>query len=590
MKTNRMNSYALLVSVAAILLLSTLVGSAQFPDFPPDKVTSLQDRNQMLWQLGISLPVIPPRAADPNRPAGLKPTNPSNPEGANWTDGNSGHTITRSTFGLWNNYDDDKVGVYTPLDLLKMKNGEAIKTPVEWWTRRRPEIVKDVQEQVWGVIPPVEILPAVAWSVTASTGTSGGIPYKEKTITGTIDISRYPQVRNAPKISATLRTPADAKGRVPVIVSFGGTSGASQLLQHGWGICNFNPNPLQPDSGAGLTSYLIGLVNKGNWRKPTDWGSLAAWSWGVSRLMDYFETDPDVDATKIGVTGHSRYGKASIVAMAYEPRLAIAFPSCAGSLGTKMNRRHWGQDLENSGWDQEYHWMAGNFFKWMGPLKEGSFMPRKVELLLVDAHSLVSLCAPRPVFINGGTTDNWTDGYGMYLSAAGATPVYRLLGKKGVLMPDDKPKIDVAYISGDLGYRYHAGGHTDAPDWPTFIEFASRYFDRKAPVDESGGIEISQTVKKSGRTSATTVKITNHSVYRMRAPLWFVAKNLKTGAVLANAAGKTPDGDSYIAVPGSINPGESVTMKVSFSLSTKSAAAEYTPALYSGNWLGPVNE
>jgi len=120
--------------------------------------------------------------------------------------------------------------------------------------------------------------------------------------------------------------------------------------------------------------------------------------------------------------------------------------------------------------------MAGNFFKYMGPLKEGSPMPRKVELLPVDAHSLVALCAPRPVFINGGTTDNWTDDYGMYLSAAGASPVYELLGKKGVVMPDDKPKIDVAYIEGDLGYRYHEGGHTDAPDWPAFLEFAAKYF------------------------------------------------------------------------------------------------------------------
>ena len=480
--------------IIIFLSITTMAEAPEFPAFPPEDVTSRMDRDQMLWQLGITLPDLPPKEEDPNKPAGLEPVDPANP-GGNWTDGVPGHTITRSSFGLWNNYDDDRVGDYTPIDLLKMKDGTIVETASEWWGKRRPEIVKDIEEQLWGVIPPAKNLPVVKWSVTTAKGStkdSAGksmrrlskapvpdIAYIEKAITGEIDISMYPQVRNVPKISATLRIPADATGPVPVIVAFWGTSGENQVLEKGWGICNFNMNDLQPDNGAGLTSYLIGLVNKGNWRKPTDWGSLAAWGWGVSKLIDYFETDPNVDAAKIGVTGHSRYGKASIVAMAYEPRLAIAFPSCSGSLGTKMNRRHWGQDLENSGWDMEYHWMAGNFFKYMGPLKAGSPMPRKVELLPVDAHSLVALCAPRPVFINGGTTDNWTDGYGMYLSAAGATPVYELLGTKGVIMPDEKPIVDVAYIEGDLGYRYHDGGHTDAPDWPAFIEFALKYFDKK---------------------------------------------------------------------------------------------------------------
>jgi hypothetical protein len=212
----------------------------------------------------------------------------------------------------------------------------------------------------------------------------------------------------------------------------------------------YNNTLLQPDNGADLTSYLIGLVNKGAWRKPTDWGTLGAWSWVVSRLIDYFQTDNNVNATQIGVTGHSRYGKAALVAMAYEPRLAIAFPSCGGSMGTKMNRRHWGQDLENSGWDQEYRWVAGNFFKWMGELNPGGYLPRKIELCPVDAHSLLSFCASRPVFLNGGNQDLWTDLYGIYLTGAGATPVYQLLGKQGLIMPDAKPQVDFGYISGDM--------------------------------------------------------------------------------------------------------------------------------------------
>jgi len=472
----------------AALMFSAIAAEAQFPAFPPADATSTLDRDQMMWQLGLAYPVLPAKLQDGHAPPNAHPSSDANPEG-NWTDA-AWHTITRSGHGLWNNYDDTDAGLfpgpeswrngsYTPIDLLRMRDGTPVTTPDQWWKRRRPEILKDVQEQVWGVIPPDSVLPAVTWSAASSTGGSADSAYVQKSITGTLDLSRYPAVRIAPKISATLRIPAGATKPVPVMVIFGGGFWTPLdrywgiCSPHGWGVCVFDCGALQPDNGAGLAGYLIGLCNRGNWRKPSDWGTLAAWAWGVGRLIDYFETDPQIDARRIGVAGHSRYGKAAIVAMAYEPRLAVAFPSCAGSLGTKMNRRHWGQDLENSGWDREYHWVAGNFFKWMGPLKDDDYLPRKIELCPVDAHSLLSLCAPRPVFLNGGAQDSWTDPYGIYLTAAGATPVYRLLGKRGLIMTDIKPKVDVGYISGEIGFRYHAEGHTDAPDWPAFFEFVS---------------------------------------------------------------------------------------------------------------------
>jgi hypothetical protein len=451
----------------------------QFPEFPPDTVTRAMDRDQMMWQLGISFPDLVPKLEDPHAPANAWPADSANPEG-NWTDAMH-RTFTRSGFGLWNNYDDNKTGVYTPIDLLKMDDGMPISSPEQWWNLRRPEIFREVCEEVWGVIPPDSILSDVTFSTVESKGEAAGLVYIQKIITGNIDVSRYPQVRNVPRIQATLRIPAGKEDPVPVMVVFG--MGRWTPIDryweicsvHGWGACIFDCTALQPDNGVGLTSYIIGLCNKGNWRKPTDWGSLAAWSWGVSKLIDYFETDPDVDATKVGVTGHSRFGKATLVTMAYEPRVAIAFPSCSGSLGVKMNRRHWGQDLENSAWEYEYHWTAGNFFKWMGPLYDTSYLPRKCELMPVDAHSLLSLCAPRPIFVNGGVNDTWTDAYGMYLACVAASPVYELLGKKGIIMKDPKPQVDVAYISGDIGYRYHKEGHIDIPDWPAFFEFASKY-------------------------------------------------------------------------------------------------------------------
>ncbi len=528
LKMKREKSILDIIAVLTVFFIASSVLYAQFPDFPPENVTSTQDRDQMVWQLGISFPSLPPKLDDPNAPTGSYPADESDPEG-NWTDA-EGNTITRSGHGLWNNYDDyssgffpgpdsARVGDYTPINLFQMNDSDhIISTADEWWTIRRPEVLKDVQEQAWGVIPHDSILPAVSWSTVTTIGGSGISAYIQKEITGTIDISRFPDVRDVPVISATLRRPAAGADSVPVmiVIGFGLDTYWDYCYPQGWGVCIFDPATLQPDNGSGLTSYLIGLCNKGNWRKPSDWGTLAAWSWGISSLVDYFETDSTVDATKIGVTGHSRYGKTALAAMAYDQRLFIAFPSDAGSLGTKMNRRHWGQNLENSGWDQEYHWMAGNFFKWMGPLYDTSYMPRKIELMPVDAHSLLSLCAPRPVFINGGNQSSWCDPYGMYLTTVETTPIYELLGKQGIIMPDDKPQLDVGYISGDLAYRYHNEGHTDAPDWPSFWEFAEKYVKIPSLSLSTNALVLADTANSTDSfiiTSDTTWSIASSEVW-----------------------------------------------------------------------------
>ena len=483
----RLLSARLLSPVFCLLPLSISFPQTQFPDVPPNNVTNVQDRDQMMWQLGLSFPELPPKLRDPNAPAGTYPSDSLKPDG-NWTDA-AGHIVTRSAWGLWNNYDDVsggifpgkdawRVGSYSAIDLLKMHDGTTVASPQQWWASRRPEIFRDVCEQFWGKIPPDSTLPGVRWSTSWSTEEVGGVPCNQEAITGYIDSSRYPLVRNVPKILATLRMPVGLKRKVPVMIVIGGFSPEMHwkyCAANGWGVCMFNPGALQPDNGAGLTSYLIGLVNRGHWRKPDDWGTIAAWSWGVSRLIDFLEKDSSVDARMIGVTGHSRFGKTALVAMAYDSRIAIAFPSCGGSMGTKMNRRHWGQDVENSAWDREYHWMAGNFLKWCGPLHPTSYLPRKIELCPVDAHSLLALCAPRPVFLNAGTQDAWTDPYGIYLAASAASPVYNLLGKTGIVMADAKPRPDISYHAGDIAYRLHTGGHTDAPDWPAFFEFASKY-------------------------------------------------------------------------------------------------------------------
>ena len=185
-------------------------------------------------------------------------------------------------------------------------------------------------------------------------------------------------------------------------------------------------------------------------------------------MLDYLETDQAVDAKHVGIEGHSRYGKAALLAMAYDERFAIGYISSSGEAGAKLFRRNFGEQIGNIAGTGEYHWMAGNFIKYDGPLTEKD--------LPVDAHELIALCAPRPVFIGAGATqgDGWVDAKGMFLAEVGAGPVYKLLGKKD-LATTEFPPIETALIDGDLGFRQHTGGHTPAPNWPTFLAFASRY-------------------------------------------------------------------------------------------------------------------
>ena len=174
----------------------------------------------------------------------------------------------------------------------------------------------------------------------------------------------------------------------------GGPTWQQQVLAKGWGYAILIPNSIQADNGAGLTAGIIGLFNKGQPRKPDDWGALRAWAWGASRALDYFETDKAVDAKQVGIEGLSRYGKAALVAMAYDQRFAIGFIGSSGEGGAKLHRRNCGELVENLTGSGEYHWMAGNFLKYGGPLNAGD--------LPVDAHELIALCAPRPTFISYG--------------------------------------------------------------------------------------------------------------------------------------------------------------------------------------------
>ncbi len=257
----------------------------------------------------------------------------------------------------------------------------------------------------------------------------------------------------------------------------GGPSWQQRCLEKGWGYGTLNPGSIQADNGSGLTSGIIGLCNKGQPRDLDDWGALRAWAWGADRMLDYFETDSDVDAKQVGITGHSRYGKAALLALAYNPRMAIAYPSSSGAAGASLWRRDWGEIVENVAAASEYHWMCGNFVKYACDDYTWNDIP-------VDSHELVALCAPRPVFISGGAgegggmSDQWVDARGMWMAGKMASPVYELLGAKGSGFKE-YPGLEVLDTEGEVGFRQHSAGHTDAPNWPYFIDFASKYL--KAP-------------------------------------------------------------------------------------------------------------
>ena len=380
------------------------------------------------------------------------------------------------------NYDEAKANPFPVLpDALLLKDGKRVMSAKQWWTKRRPEIVEDFDRELYGRVP--AHTPGVKWEVVSTTQEmNGDVPVMTKKLVGYVDNSAYPAI--TVDIQLTLTTPATAKGPVPVMMEFGfvfparagftppppppGPTWQQQVLAKGWGYAELYPASVQADNGAGLTQGIIGLVNKGQPRKLDDWGALRAWAWGASRALDYFATDKAVDAKQVGIEGHSRFGKAALVTMAYDQRFAIAYVSSSGEAGAKLWRRNWGEQEGNIAGTNEYHWMDGNFLKYDGPLT--------VNDLPVDSHELIALCAPRPVFISGGATkgDAWVDAHGMFMAAAAAGPVYRLLGKRD-LGTTTFPPIETPLIDGDVAFRQHSGGHTPGPNWPTFITFASRY-------------------------------------------------------------------------------------------------------------------
>ena len=457
------------------LLAFALPARAEDPPKPADlpkplELTSQEDHKKMMEQLKIDKLR---RGADGN--------NPKAPNAAN--------------------SDESKATPYPKLpDPLVFDDGKPVKTAADW-KNRRAEIVEHFDREIYGRVP--KDVSKVTWEVKETTTEKvGDIEVTTKQLVGKVDNSSYPHIKV--EIQLTLTTPTGAPGPVPVMLEHGFVfprrPGAKQppqprkgpkqwtqqLIEKGWGYAIYSPYSVQADSGGGkgfggngpyqgLTTGIIGLCNKGQPRKPDDWGALRAWAWGASRCLDYLETDKTVDAKQVGIEGLSRFGKAAVVTMAYDERFAIGLIGSSGQGGAKIMRRDYGEKVENLAGSGAYHWMAGNYLKYAGP-KTPADLP-------VDAHELVALCAPRPVFISVGSENvegKWIDARGSFLAAVGAGPVYKLLGKTD-LGTAEFPKETTPLIDGDVAFRQHEGGHTVGPNWPTFLKWADRYIKAPAP-------------------------------------------------------------------------------------------------------------
>jgi lysophospholipase L1-like esterase len=464
---------------ALTVLAAPMVTGQQIPEgcAPPTNWTAQQDHQNMMDQLGIKA---------------LRP-------GPNGNEKAPDHA----------NYDESKANPFPDLpDALTLKNGQRVTSAEQWWRERRPEIVEAFEREVLGRVP--THAPKITWAVTSSTDAKTGVfPVIQRQLVGHADNSGCPSINV--DIDMTLVLPANAHGPVPVMMMFGSAAflkrmadmaaarpelkamlgsdppSTEQLIAGGWGYALIDPGSIQADNGAGLTKGIIGLANKGQPRKPEDWGALRAWAWGASRGLDYLETDKLVDAHRVGIEGVSRFGKAALVTMAFDTRFAAVLVGSSGEGGAKPHRRNFGEAVENLTGSGEYHWMAGNFLKYGAA--EASFGSLSAGDLPVDSNELIALCAPRLTFISYGIPEKgdakWLDQQGSFMATVAAGPVFRLLGAKDLGVMDNyraakMPPVETGLLDGQLAWRQHAGGHTDGPNWKYFIPWADKFLNYQA--------------------------------------------------------------------------------------------------------------
>jgi hypothetical protein len=397
----------------------------------------------------------------------------------------NGNPLRRAPTGHVSNYDESKVGNYTLPDLLVLANGQPVRDAQTWFNVRRPELLKLYDTDIFGRVP-ASAPKATFKVVETDTNALGGMAVRK------LVLIQFGDKPDGPAVQLHIYLPAKATRPVPVLLQIvfsanlpasnavppgpggrpmsGETGPLTNILARGYGYATFRYTEVQPDSSNTFQSGVISLALAPGQAKPApdEWGTISAWAWGASRALDYLETDPAVDAKRVALIGHSRLGKTVLLAGARDPRFALIFSSCGGEMGSALARRDYGETIDDMA--SNFPWQfAGNFQKYAGHWNN---MP-------VDTHMIIALNAPHPVFITGGTGDQWADPRGEFLGEVAAGPVYRLAGLKD-LGTTNFPPVDTPIITGGLGFNYHTGPHAIMPsDWNAFLEFADKYLKPK---------------------------------------------------------------------------------------------------------------
>jgi hypothetical protein len=395
------------------------------------------------------------------------------------------------------NYDEAKVPAYTLPDPLVLKSGARVRDAKTWQTRRRAEIFELIETQMFGRAPgrPEKMSFELASIDKAALG--------GKAVRKQVSINLSGQVLNL-----LLYLPAEARGKVPVFLglNFGGNqsvhadpgirparvwrldrdskqpvvreasaerrgSGAQQwqlekILARGYGLATIYYGDIEPDFDGKIREGVRAPYLKPGESAPgpAEWGAIAGWVWGLSRALDYLETDPGVDAKRVAVMGHSRLGKTALWAGAADTRFALVISNDSGEGGAAISRRSYGETVKNLN-TRFPHWFCANYRQYSG--REGE-MP-------FDSHMLIALAAPRPVYVASAQEDQWADPKGEFLGALAASPVYELFGKKGIGAGTPMPAVHQP-VGDAVRYHVRAGKHDVTEyDWEQYLNFADRH-------------------------------------------------------------------------------------------------------------------
>jgi len=416
---------------------------------------------------------------------------------------------SRPIAGIPVNYIEANVRTYTLPDLLTLSNGQPVKDAATWINQRRPEIVKFYETQVYGRVPPNA--PKVTWEVASVDRSAMDGTAVLKHLVG------HMGGPDGPTIKVTLYTPAHATKPVPVLLGIqfgafparrgpapannaaaagaaapavpsnttanGGAAPAARgrgpagppiarLIEAGFGYASFNKGDIETDIEGPSLNPNVNIVRKlalapGQTAPAADeWGAIAAWAWGIGRVVDYLETDSDVDATRVAITGGSRLGKTVLWAGVNDQRIAMVIACSSGSGGAKIARRNYGETIAHLVAPTRYPYQfAANYQKYAAD----------PNTLPMDTHMLVAAMAPRPLLLHTAAHgDNWSDPKGEYLAAIAATPAYELLGKKGLDVTPQDGMVTGRFLGDDLSFYLNDGGHA-ALNWDIALQYMTSH-------------------------------------------------------------------------------------------------------------------